>query len=197
LVSVAEISPEVVAFAAEPEIFAPAFAVAQLSPQIVVLVADPEVVLVAVVSLGDVAESLVFADIAVAFAVLVPASVFVVKVDSSRRPKFLVFPNVDHFASLSSSDEVVGMESVHSSTGALANYDLYNILSNPGRYQNRKLGHDHNNPTPGQNNVSDTNDLPIDATTSHSRKRDRHQYRDRRKHRYPVSLLTLGVRQIR
>ena len=54
-------------------------------------------------------------DIAVAFVVLVPVSVVVVEVDSSGRPRFLAFPNVDHFASSSSSVEVVGKESVHSS----------------------------------------------------------------------------------
>ena len=44
----------------------------------------------------------------VAFVVLVPAFVVVVEVGSSGRPKFLVFPNGDHFASSSSSVEVVG-----------------------------------------------------------------------------------------
>jgi hypothetical protein len=55
-----------------------------------------------------VSEPQVSVDIAVAFVVLVPVSVVVVEVDSSGRPKFLAFPNVDHFASSSSSVEVVG-----------------------------------------------------------------------------------------
>ena len=54
------------------------------------------------------AEPQVSVDIAVAFVVSVPVSVVVVDVDSSGRPKFLAFPNVDHFASSSSSVEVVG-----------------------------------------------------------------------------------------
>jgi hypothetical protein len=70
--------------------------------------AEPEVVFVAVVSVVDIAEPQVFADIAVAFVVLVPVSAVVVELDSSVRPKFLAFPNVDHFASSSSSVEVVG-----------------------------------------------------------------------------------------
>jgi hypothetical protein len=106
---------------AEPEVFALVFAAAELSPEVVVLVVEPEVVfdvdlevsepgvvLVAVVSVADVAEPQASVDIAVAFDVLAPVSVVVVEVDSSGRPKFLAFPNVDHFASSSSSVEVVG-----------------------------------------------------------------------------------------
>ena len=104
------------------------------------------------------------ADIAVAFVVLVPVSVVVVEVDSPGRPKFLAFPNVDYYASSSSSVEVVGQESVHSSIGARANYGLCSILSNLGLHQNKILEHCYNNPSPGHNNASDTNDLPIDAT---------------------------------
>jgi predicted peptidase len=66
------------------------------------------VVFVAVVSVADVAEPEASVDIAVAFDVLVPVSVVVVEVDSSGRPKFLAFPNVDHYATSSSSVEIVG-----------------------------------------------------------------------------------------
>jgi hypothetical protein len=122
---------------AEPEVFALVFGAAELSPEVVVLVVEPEVVLVvepevvlvvdpevvlvvdlevsepgvvfvAVVSVADVAEPQASVDIAVAFVVLVPVAVVVVEVDSSGLPKFLAFPNVDHFASSSSSVEVVG-----------------------------------------------------------------------------------------
>jgi hypothetical protein len=93
---------------AEPDVFALVFAVAELSPEVVVLAAEPEVVFVAAVSVADVAEPQASVDIAVAFDVLVPVSVVVVEVDSSGRPKFLAFPNVDHYASSSSSVEVVG-----------------------------------------------------------------------------------------
>jgi len=100
----------------EPEVFALVFAVAELSPEVVVLAAEPEVVSVAefwvaepeavvsaepeVVSVAefvDVAEPQVSGDIAVAFVVLVPVSVVVVEVDSSGRPKFFAFPNICSF----------------------------------------------------------------------------------------------------
>jgi hypothetical protein len=113
--------PEVVSVVAEPEVFALVFAAAELSPEVAVLAAEPEVVsvvdlevsepgvvFVAVVSVADVAEPQASVDIAVAFVVSVPVSVVVVEVDSSGRPKFLAFPNVDHYASSSSSVEVVG-----------------------------------------------------------------------------------------
>jgi hypothetical protein len=121
---------------AEPEVFAVVSAAAELSPEVVVLAAEPEVVFVvdlevsepgvvfvalvfvalvfvalvfvALVSVADVAEPQASVDIAVAFDFLVPVSVVVVEVDSSGRPKFLAFPNVDHYASSSSSVEVVG-----------------------------------------------------------------------------------------
>ena len=93
----AELSPEAVVLALEPEVVS----VAELSPEVAASVVEPEVVFVA-------AEPEASVDIAVAFAVLIPVSVVVVEVDSSGRPKFLAFPNVDHFASSSSSVEVVG-----------------------------------------------------------------------------------------
>jgi hypothetical protein len=64
-------------------------------------VVEPEVV-------SGVVEPQASVGIAVAFVVLVPVSVAVVEVGSSGRPKFLAFPNVDHFASPSSSAELVG-----------------------------------------------------------------------------------------
>jgi hypothetical protein len=95
--------PEAVFVAAEPEVFALAFAAAELSPEVLASVAGPGVVFVAVVS---VAEPQASVDIAVAFVVLVLVSLAVVELDSSGCPRFPVFPNVDHFASSSSSVEV-------------------------------------------------------------------------------------------
>jgi hypothetical protein len=194
---------------AEPEVFALVFAAAELSPEVVVLVVEPEVVFVvdlevsepgvvsvALVFVADVAEPQASVDIAVAFHVLLPVSVVGVEVDSLGHPKFLAFPNVDHFASPSSSVEVVGLESVHSSTDARTNYDLCSTLSNPGLHQNKNLGHGHNNPNPGYNNVSDTNDLPMDATTNHCRKRCLPVRRGQRRHTSQVSLSPLVVREI-
>jgi hypothetical protein len=71
-------------------------------------VSEPEVFSVAVLFVADVSEPRASVDIAVAFVVLVPVSAVAVEVDSSERPKFLAFPNVDHFANLSSSVELVG-----------------------------------------------------------------------------------------
>jgi len=178
---------------AEPEVFALVFAVAELSPEVVVLVVEPGVVFVA-----DVSEPQASVGIPAVFDVLIPVSVVAVEVDSSGCPKFLAFPNVDHYANSSSSVEVVGEESVHSSTGARTNYGLCSILSNLGLHQNKNLEHSHNNSNLGYNNMSDTNDLPIDATTSHSRKTDLHLCLEQHKHHsYQVALLPLGVREIR
>jgi hypothetical protein len=94
---VAELSAEVVVLAVEPEV---AFVVAELSAEVVALVSEPEVAFAS--------EPQVSVDIAVVFVVLAPVSVVVVELDSSGHPKFLAFPNVDHFASSSSSVEVVG-----------------------------------------------------------------------------------------
>jgi hypothetical protein len=215
LVSVAaERSPEV-AWAAEPGVLS-AVALAVSAPGVVSVAAErsPEVAWAAepgvlsavalavsepgVVSVADVAEPQASADIAVAFPVLVPVSVVAVEVDSSERPRFLAFANVDHYANSSSSVEVVRKESVHSSTRARTNYGLCSILSNPGLHQSRNLEQCYNTPSPGYNNVSDTNDLPMDATTNHSRRTCLLLYQVQRKHRsYPASLSHSEVPGIR
>ena len=128
-------------------------------------------------------------DIAVAFVVLVAVSVVAVEVDSSGRPRFLAFPNIDYYASCSSSVEVVRKKSGHSPTGVRTNYGLGNILSNRGLHQNKSLEHCYNNPNPGHNNGSDTSHLHRDATTSHSRKTCLHLYPEQHTHRpYQASL---------
>jgi hypothetical protein len=161
-------------------------------------VAEPGVVFVALVSVADVAEPRASGDIALAFDVLVPVSVVAVDVDSSGRPTFLVFPNVDYYASSSSSVEVGGQESVHSSIDVRSNYGLCNILSNLGLHQNKNLGHCYNNPSPGYNNETDTNDLPTDATTNHSRKTCLRLCQEQRKHRlYQATRSHPEVLQIR
>jgi hypothetical protein len=87
--------------AAEPQVYAPLFVVVELSPAVVVvLAAELEVVFVS--------EPQASVDTAVAFVALIPVSVVVGEVDSPGRPRFLAFPSVDHFASSSSSVEVVG-----------------------------------------------------------------------------------------
>jgi hypothetical protein len=102
-VVVAEPSPEVVVWAVEP---VAVFVVAELSPEAehaVVAELFPEVVWAAEPEAVFVSEPLVSVDIAAAVVVLVPVFVVVVGFDSSGRPRFLVFPNVDYFASSSSS----------------------------------------------------------------------------------------------
>ena len=193
------------AVAAEPEVSALVSVAAERSPE-VAWAAEPgvlsavalEVSEPGVVSVADVAESQASVDIAVAFPVLVPVSVVAVEVDSSERPRFLAFANVDHYANSSSSVEVVRKESVHSSTRARTNYGLCSILSNPGLHQSKNLEQCYNTPSPGYNNVSDTNDLPMDATTNHSRRTCLLLYQVQRKHRsYPASLSHLEVPGIR
>jgi hypothetical protein len=161
-----------------------------------VLVSEPGVVFVAVVSVADVAEPQASADIAVAFAVLAPVSAVVVEVYSPGRPTFLAFPNVDYYATSASSVEDAGDESVYSSTGARTNYGCCSILSNLGLHHNKNLEHCYNNPSPGYNNVSDTNHPAMDATTSHSRKTSLHLSQEQRKHwAHQVSLSHPVVRQ--
>ena len=76
---------------------------AELSAEVVVLAAELSAEIAFVI-----AEPQVSVDIAVAFVVLIPVSVVVVEVYSSGHPKFPAFPNVDLFASPSSSVGVVG-----------------------------------------------------------------------------------------
>jgi hypothetical protein len=133
-------------------------------------ISEPDGVFVALASVADVAEPQASVCIALVFDILVPVSVFAVEVYSSRRPRFRAFPNSDYYASSSSSFEVVREESVHSATGVRTNYGLYSVPSSPDPHHNKNVGHNYNKPNPGRNKVSDTNDLPKDATTSHSRK---------------------------
>jgi hypothetical protein len=114
---------------ADPGVFVLGSVAADLSHAIVVLVVQPEVVSVvgepesfvlpsaavesgvvfaAVVSVSDFAGPQACVDTPVPFDVSAPASVFAVEVDSSERPRFLAFPNVDLYASSSSSVEVGG-----------------------------------------------------------------------------------------
>jgi hypothetical protein len=140
-------------------------------------------VFVAPASVADVAEPRASADIAFPFDILVPVSVFVVGVDSARRPSFFAFPNTGYYASSSSSFEAGGEEFVHISTGVRTTYGLCSILSTRGLYQNKNLELCCNKPNSGYNNVSDTSGLPMDATTSHSRKKCLRRYQEQRTHR--------------
>ena len=188
--------------AAVSEVSEPGVAVVAVVFVVDLEVAEPGVVVVAAVfvvsSAVDVAEPPASVDIARAFDVSVPLSVAAAGVDSPERPRFVAFPNVECHASFSSSVEVVGWEPVHSSTGVRANYGLCSSLSNPGLHQNKSVEHCYNMPNPGYNKASDTNDLPIDATTNHSRKTNLRLYRERRTlHSYQAPLSHPEAPQIR
>ncbi|MGE5299569.1 MAG: hypothetical protein ACM3MB_01225 [Acidobacteriota bacterium] len=145
--------------------------------------AEPEAVFAAPASVADDAEPQASVDIAVAFDALVPVSVVAVGGDSLARPSIPAFPSVDHYATSSSSGEVVSRESVHSSTGARTSHDLCSIFSTPGLHQNKKLERCYSKPTPCHNNESGTNGLPRSATTNRSRKTGLYLYLEQRTHR--------------
>jgi hypothetical protein len=154
---------------------------------------------VAAVSTARVSELRASVDIPVLSDVLIPAfAVRVVDLDSRGHPKPFAFPNVDYHAISSSCLEVVGQESVHSSIDVHAIDALYSIVSTLGLHQNKILGHSYNKPSSDYNNVNDTNDLPIDATTNRSRKTDLRLSLAQHKHRpYQVARLPLAGREIR
>ncbi|MEN6447865.1 MAG: hypothetical protein ABFD70_08995 [Syntrophaceae bacterium] len=166
IVSVAVVDPGVSSFAVAAAVF------------------EPEVSFAA-----DIAEPQASVDTAFAFEVSVPVSVAAVEVDSCGRPKDLAFPIVDLFANSSSSVAVVGWESVHNSIGVRSSCGLCSIFSNPGPHHNKNLEHRYNMPNPGHNIVNDTSDLPMDATTNHSRNKALRIYQGQRTRRsYRVSL---------
>jgi hypothetical protein len=194
---------------AEPEVFALVFAVAEPSPEVVALVVGPEVVFVAdpevaepevaflaPFSIVHVSGHQVSVHIHTAFAVLIPVSFVMEGVDIFQCSIFFLFPNIDYCSRLSNFFEDVDKESFGSPNDTHANYDLYSTLSNQSLYHNKNMGYICNKPNPDHNNVSDTNVLPIDATTNHPRKRCLHQCQVQRKHMYQVSLSPLGVLEI-
>ena len=121
------VDPKIVSVVAQPEVFA------AVEPEAVFAAAQLQV------ASGVVAPEAVSVDIAVAFVVLVLASVVVAEADSSERPRSLAFPNADHFASSSSAVEVAGEESVHSPIGVHTSYGLCSILSSLDLHHNRNL----------------------------------------------------------
>lgn len=86
----------------------------------------------AVFHIGDTAGPPASVDIASVFAVSVPASGIAVEVGSPERPSYFAFPNIVYYASSSSSVEVYGQESFHSSSGVRSSYGLCNNLSIQG-----------------------------------------------------------------
>jgi hypothetical protein len=136
----------------------------------------------AAASVADVAERQASADIPVFFDVSDPVSVEVAEGDSLGRPTSFVAPNGGYHASSSSYAAAAGKESARNAMDVRTNRDLCNILSNAGLHHNKNAEHSYNRPNHGRNNASDTNGLPMVATTSHSRKRFLHRCRVRRIH---------------
>jgi hypothetical protein len=109
-----------------------AFVVVFVAPVSVAAVfAVPAVVFAAVVSVADIFEPQAAVCIALAFEFSVPVSAVAVEVDSSERPSFFAFPNIDYYSSFSSSVEVAGWGYAGSPTGARTNHVLCSIFSNP------------------------------------------------------------------
>ena len=180
----------------QSEVFAHVSVTSGLSPEIAAFAAEPGVVLAAV-SAADSGELQASRGIAVPSVVLVPAFGVVVGADSFGHPTFVVFPNGDCSANCASSVEAVVDQSVHSASCVHTTYGLCSTLSIRGLHQNRSLEHFCNEPSPGYNTVSDTNDRAMDATTIHSRKRGLYRYQGQRKHcSYPAVLSPQVLSQI-
>jgi hypothetical protein len=161
-------------------------------------VSEHEFFLVAHASVAGVAAPQASVGIFPAFDFSVVVSRVAAEDDSPGHPRFLAFPNGDYYASSSSSASVVCQESAHNSTGVRASHDLCSMFSSPGPHQNKNSVPGYNKPTHGYNNASDTNALPIGATTNRSRKTDLRLYREQHIHRlYQAALPHPEVPQIR
>ena len=138
-------------------------------------------VFVAVASLVYVAELQVSGNIPALSASSILVSGLPTEFYNPEHSTLLVFPSVDYYASSASSAAVAGDESVYGPIDDHTNYGPCNILSTPGLHHNKNSGHCCNIPIPGRNTGSDTNDLPTDATTIHSKKIGLQKSRGQRK----------------
>ncbi len=147
---------------------------------------------------ADIAGPQAFPRIAFAFVRAAPASLAVVAVDSSERPRFFLFPSNDSDAISPSCAATGGMGFVHSATDARTRCGPGSIVASPGLRHNKNWEHFHNKPSLHHNDVSGTSDLPMDATTSHPRKTIPPLYEGRHKHLpYPATRLHTAVLQKR
>jgi hypothetical protein len=166
--------------AAEPPAVVAAVSGAAEPPAVVAAAsgaAEPVAVFVA-----EISELQAVADIAFAFEPSAPVVVVSVAADSSVHPRFVPAPNNDCCSSFSSSVEAAGEGYAGSPSGAHTSYGLCSILSSLGPHQNKTLGHCHNIPSRGHNNVTCTNAHPRNATTSRSRNTFPHQYQVPHRH---------------
>jgi len=193
-----EIEHSVVGIAAVPEVDDSGVDVPGVVFVGLVFVVDLDVAQHWIVFVADVAEPQASVDIAVAFDLLGPVSVVAFADDSPGRPTFLALTNVHYYASSSSSVEVLGRGSVHSSTDVRTTYGHCSILSNLDLHQNKNLEHRYNKPIPDYNKGNDTNHPPRGATTNHSRNKGLQIHQEQRIHRpYPAILSQPAGPQLR
>ena len=183
-------SPETVVLVEQPSRVVVALLVEPSPDQVVLLEQSSPEAAIAEPSLGglafaesaaDVAELQVSEDSPAPSAVSVPVFLPGVEVGNPGCPRFSVFPSIDYHARSSNFLEGFADGSVRSSTGDHANCGFCNILSNRDLHHNRNSERCYNNPSPGHNNVNDTNRRAMDATTSHSRKTGLQQHRGQHK----------------
>jgi len=200
------VEPEAVSVAAllvaEPRVFAPVSVAGPEAVSVTVESAVPEVVLavapVSPVSVAGFAVHQVSGNIAVASVVANPASLGATWADSPGHPTFVgSSPNTCSFPSSSSSVELGYKVLVYNPTDARTSYGLCSVLSNAGLHHNRNSEHYDNNPSLCRSNVNDTNGLPIDATTNHSRKTGLHLCKDQHRYRCQAALPVPAVRRRR
>ena len=174
----AQAAPSSEAFESFPEaqLFLEAVALAEFSSEasgtFLQAVSFPGAAFVAVASLVYVSELQASGNIPALSVFSVPVSGLVAEFYSPGHSTLLVSPSVDYYASSASSAAVAGNESVYGPIDDHTNYGPCNVFSILGLHHNKNSVHYCNTPIPGHNSASDTNDLPMDATTIHSRKID-------------------------
>ena len=126
-------------------------------------------------------------------------TVFVIAFGASNleHPKFVASPNAYSFPSPSSFVELAYGVFVGSSTDALSNDDPYSHSSSLRVSLHKKMERFDSIPNLNYSSASDTNVLPMDATTNHRRKRCPHLLQGRRRYTSQAALSTPVVQQIR
>ena len=121
-------------------------------------------------SSDDDVEPLVYADTAVVSDASTPVSDDAVLACTQRLPNVPVFPNGGFAPSYSSSAEADNGESDDNPNGVHTSCVPCNTFSSQDLHHNKNWGRCHSNSSHGYNVANDTSALPMDATTSHSRK---------------------------
>jgi hypothetical protein len=124
----------------------------------------------------DAAEHQVSEDTAFDVDPLFHISAVVFGVYNYGHPMFYSFSNIDCCASLSNYVEVFDGVSAHSPSSVHTICVLRNIFSSPDPHQNKTMGRHCKKPIPDHSNANGTTCLPMDATTSRSRKRCLHLF---------------------